>query len=280
MARSLALAWALAVVPACISPHPPATPAPVQLVPADGATGIGQTLALRVPTTLVPSVFESMYAADLDAGLSLVTYPEMEPVSAQVVRVPPDLADPRDYAFRLEPLAPLTARWYAVIADLTPVMDAYTADPAPLDTADASHHTLVHRFYGGSLPLLGGWAEPAEPGVVTLRTTEPMQLVGGAVLDSLVDFAADGVALRCALSTTSGVANDLAVGQLRFLCDGLSGAARIDVTVSPGLASATGVPLRDPSGHETATLSWTPSLDGPAAPFVLDPDFVASTNTP
>lgn len=281
--------WAVLAlsVTACGGNTSPARqPTNLVLDPSDVGTGASRSPELRVPINMVPEVFESLFADAIERGISLVTYPEMRDVEIGIVRVPPDTLEPNMYRFRVQAVEPLAQRWYAVRADLTAVADSYTsADVAPLDVSDGGSHILVHRFYSGSLPLLTARAaeEPSGDGEhtnlrVILTLTEPTQLVPRASLDDIVAISADGSPGGCVLSSASGANGALQIGEVDFVCAGIHSDQRLGVSVMPGIVSPAGVVLRDRSGSETPTITWTPQTDGAEAPSTLDPAFVERTN--
>ena len=239
---------------------------PADVTPHDSSSGDGLRIAVwllfdgftdQFDTESRAALVDAVRVTSLRTGDAIATTSTSMDVTPQQLRIV------------FTPNAPLASGWYAL--DLTLPNDTELSPNAPMVARTSSTTRYRTRFHVGALPLLLASAEvdPSSEGVLSVGVgaTERVVLADGASLAALVAITSGGSPAACVLDPT--VHTDLASPFARFRCTDVDPTQPLTISVSPGVTSPSGVPLRDMTGAMgPAVVSWRParSTDAPDVP--------------
>lgn len=268
--------------------HEDAVPSLPTLVvfPQDLATGLDRAPVVAGGLLQIADrpfdYLETGDGARIRDGLSLVEWPEQAPISASIY-----VNDVGNVIrFEVNPVEPLRPHWYAVRAELTGLSRDYDlAADGVLSSRTGADRRVSHAFYYGSLPIVDLEALPERDEVgapirLVLTAGEPVHFAGAADLLTLLSISGSSGDGRCTVPADADPSNDLpSAGRTSLVCENVSLREALTVHISPGLQSATGVPLVDSAGTSDIVITWNPSVDGSHAPRTLSDTLIAMGNS-
>jgi hypothetical protein len=219
------------------APFPPAPPVMATTIPRDIVSNIGST-AIAVQLDHAGRNVPDAVVQSIVASAQLRTYPGLVPVNfvSSVNASNTDETAPKQIL--LSPGAPLSNGWYLFSMPTLPADVAFASDTSPnlpqLGTA-------LGRFSIGSSPVLRD-VKLAANGTVVVEFSEGIVAEPGGVAALVMVTTSDpGVLATCTLMPTDFPNLSLQIG---FKCPPLAWSTQhIHLSVSPGLATAGGIPL-------------------------------------
>ncbi|MFO0684998.1 MAG: hypothetical protein U0234_23270 [Sandaracinus sp.] len=266
--KSNAIVFAIAATStSCVEPSAYVGPSPsAMLLPRDATTAASaeEPIGLEI---LSNNYRINVANVDMIASmLVLESWPSQVPVETNV--------EWTDTHVHLRPSSPLASGWYVLRLTSSEPSTRFDLSDG-WSTVPGSTTGLTH-FHVGPQPLLVAsiGSSSLDMSTLTIRGTEPLTLVDSVDVDSLVELEVGGAAIGCAYEPQfeTPVADLEQAGELRFGCAHVALDALVVVHVHPGIVGLQGgQPATDFAGRTEATMSWTPSADGPNSPRIFDP---------
>ncbi len=228
---------------------PPERPLSVWLEPEDGRTATGDArVAVGVAGAPDPSLLE-----DLAARVTLVTWPELAEVAASV--------EPRigqSTGVRVEPSAPLAARWYALRVSSLPPALRFSSLDGTLTLADGS---VVSRFHPAPLPRLWRVDFCSIPGGTKARVEATEVVHAEAPAGSLVQLL-DATFSAIACEATQQPTEAAPLASFTLACEPVPESASLTLRVRPGFVASTGEPMGGVGDHPLTLASLPETAEG------------------
>jgi hypothetical protein len=214
-------------------------PEQVRLIPLSFEPQDVMTATRATPPTLMidSGHLEPAQLDRLTAALSLITWPDARPVTAEVRYAPRDEArGERLSRLTLAPQHALDQRWYAMRLDLSELPEFTVSG----DAYNAGEKIWLARFHVGSHPTLRQAVVTSTDEGVSIRLELSERVRDSQSSRALVSLRTAGRALDCAPRDDEALNSAQGVAVLSFLCPAFDLDQPLDIEIAPQLRALNG----------------------------------------